>query len=228
MCGAAPAARTEVSLCADVWCPYNCDPGSNRPGFAVEIARAVFTRAGYTVTYQAAGWARCIEDTRAGRFTAIIGAIRADAPDFTFPKQPIGNSSAAYAVRKGDPFRYTGTHAFEGRVIATVRDYSFGGETGAYIDAHAHDGRYVEFVAGDDALQKNLAKLVAGRVDLVLDDENVLRSKIAALALQDKVTVVHGPSSSPLFIAFSPASPDRAELARILDSGIAQLRARRR
>jgi polar amino acid transport system substrate-binding protein len=62
-------------------------------------------------------------------------------------------------------------------------------------------------------------------VDLVLDDENVLRSKIAALALQDKVTVVHGPSSSPLFIAFSPASPDRAELARILDSGIAQLRA---
>ncbi len=220
-----PAARTEVSLCADLWCPYNCAPNSAQPGFAVEIVRDVFAKSGYTVTYQAAGWARCIEDTRAGRFTAIIGAIRADAPDFTFPQQPIGTSRADFAVRKADAFRYNGPHSFDGRVIATTRNYSFGGETGAYLTAHANDTKAVEFVSGDDALPKNLAKLVAGRVDLVVDDGNVLRSKIAALGLQDKVRMIEGPHSSPLFIAFSPAAPDREDLARILDRGIARMRA---
>ena len=191
----------------------------------MEIARQVFGAAGYGVTYEAAGWARCVEDARAGRFDAIIGAIPADAPDFTFPRLPIGNSSAGYAVRKGDPFRYTGTSAFDGRVVGIVGGYSFGGETGDYVAAYAGDARRVQVVAGDDALQKNLAKLLAGRVDLVLDDSNVLRSKVAALGLDGKITVVHGPRSSPLFIAFSPASPDRSELAGILDRGIARLRA---
>ncbi len=83
----------------------------------------------------------------------------------------------------------------------------------------------MEFVAGDDALQKNLAKLLAGRVDVVLDDGNVLRSKIAALGLEGKVKVVQGPRSTPLFIAFSPASPEAADLAKILDRGIEKLRA---
>jgi polar amino acid transport system substrate-binding protein len=223
--GAGPAPPTEISLCADVWCPYNCGPGTAQPGFAVEIAQNVFSKAGYHVTYQAVSWARCVEDARAGRFTGIIGAVLADAPDFTFPTLPIGISGAGYAVRKGDRFHYESPRDFEGRVLATVSSYNFGGEAGAYVAAHADDPKRVEFVAGDDALQKNLAKLLAGRVDLVLDDEKVLRSTVAALGLDGQITVVHGDGASPLFIAFSPAAPHSAELARILDRGIGKLRA---
>jgi polar amino acid transport system substrate-binding protein len=224
LCAAGPGGRKEVSLCADLWCPFNCEPDSQQQGFAVEIVRDVFARAGYTVSYQTAAWPRCVEDSRAGRFTAIIGAIRADAPDFTFPKIPIGSSRAGYAVRKGDLFHYSGPRDFDGRVIATVSDYGFGGETGAYLAAHLGD-KTIELAFGNNAIEKNLAKLLAGRVDLVVDDSNVLRNKIDALGMQDKLTVSEGPFSSPLFIAFSPASPDREQLARILDNGIARLRA---
>ncbi len=225
LCAAGPAARTEISLCADVWCPYNCAPGAAQPGFAVEIARKVFGQAGYHVSYEVAGWPRCVEDTRAGRFTAIIGAIRADAPDFTFPTEPIGVSRPSYVVRKGDTFHYTDTRDFEGRVVGIVSSYGYGGETGAYIAAHGKDSQRIEFVSGDGALQKNFAKLMAGRVDVVLDDENVLQNEIAELGLADKVTLVRGPSVRPLYIAFSPAFADRGELAQLLDSGIAKLRA---
>jgi polar amino acid transport system substrate-binding protein len=231
VCAAGPAARPyaavpkEISLCADVWCPYNCAPGAPQPGFAVEIAQAAFAQSGTHVSYRPAAWARCVEDARAGRFTGIIAAIPADAPDFTFPREPIGISNSGYAVRKGDPFRYTGVSALEGRVLGTVRSYAFSGETGRYINAHAGDERRIEFVAGDDALQKNLSKLLAGRVDVVLDDDKVLRATIAALGLDSQVRVVRAPIGKPLFIAFSPASPDRAALARAFDSGIENLRA---
>lgn len=42
-----------VTLRADQWCPYNCVPGSDRPGYMIEIAREVFGRAGHQIDYQA-------------------------------------------------------------------------------------------------------------------------------------------------------------------------------
>ena len=36
---AGTARADEVVLLADAWCPYNCEPGSDTPGFMIEIAR---------------------------------------------------------------------------------------------------------------------------------------------------------------------------------------------
>jgi polar amino acid transport system substrate-binding protein len=192
---------------------------------AVEIAQAVFGPAGYHVDYQEVNWARCVEDARAGRFSGIIGAIPSDAPDFTFPALAIGISGDAYAVRKGDRFRFTGAPSLQGRVLGVIRSYSFNGPIGAYIAAHENDGSKIEFVSGDGALAKNLDKLVAGRVDVVLDDRNVMLNQIEQLGLNDRVTVVDGDNVAPVFIAFSPRAPEPVKLAHLLDDGIARLRA---
>ncbi len=224
-CLAGPAACAGITLCADVWCPYNCVPGSVHPGFAVEIAREVFAPAGYKVDYQAEGWARCLEDTRAGRFTAIIGAIPSDAPDFIYPAEAIGISIDGYAVRKGDAFHFTGESALDGRVLGLVRGYSFAGQIGAYVAAHGNDASRVQYVSGNGALAKNLGKLLAGRIDVVLDDGNVLRSAIADMGLEGRVTLSVGDNPTPVFIAFSPSVPQARTLAQIMDRGIDRLRA---
>jgi len=42
-----------VSLRADFWCPFNCEPDAARPGFMVEIAPyALGSKYGHTVDYQ--------------------------------------------------------------------------------------------------------------------------------------------------------------------------------
>ena len=41
-----------VVLVADEWCPYNCAPNSDKPGYVVEIAELVFAEAGHTVIYK--------------------------------------------------------------------------------------------------------------------------------------------------------------------------------
>lgn len=36
--------KKKVVLGADEWCPYNCTPGSNQPGYVVELAKAIFEK----------------------------------------------------------------------------------------------------------------------------------------------------------------------------------------
>lgn len=222
---AGPARSTDITLCADIWCPYNCTAGSTHPGFAVEIAQEVFGEAGYHVTYQELNWARCIDDARHGRFSGIIGGSRLDAPEFIFPETPIGESGDAYAVRKGDNFRFTDASSLDGRVLGVIRSYNFSGPIGAYIAAHANDASRIEYVSGNGALAKNLGKLVAGRVDVVVDDENVLAHELAAEGLSDRLKITPGVKVTPVFIAFSPLAPQPQRLAHILDTGMAGLRA---
>ena len=52
-----------ITLRADEWCPYNCQPKSQNPGFIIEIAETVFKKAGHTIDYQVMPWARPRSET---------------------------------------------------------------------------------------------------------------------------------------------------------------------
>jgi polar amino acid transport system substrate-binding protein len=222
---AAPARAETITLRGDEWCPYNCVPGSERPGYAVEVAREVFAQAGHEVDYQTLGWARSVADARAGLYAAVIGAIPADAPDFVFPREPIGGSAPGYAVRTGTAFRYEGPSSFAGMVLGAISGYAYDGELGAYVEAHKDDRARVQLASGDDALAQNLKKLAAGRVDVLVDDANVLRGTIAELGLGDRVVVADEGEPVLIYIAFSPAVPGAEERAATLSEGVARMRA---
>lgn len=218
------AARPVVSLRSDLWCPYNCTPGAARPGYAVEVAQIVFNAAGYDVDYQLLNWTRSVEDARLGYTDGVIGAFGSDAPGFLLPHEPIGRSAIGFAVRRGDPFRYTSVHALDRRVLGITATYEFTGPLGAYVNALHGDAARVQYVSGNGALALNLAKLVAGRVDVVLDDSLVMARAIQDQHLSGQVTIGGATPSVPIYIAFSPASPRSPVLAETLSRGIASLR----
>ena len=73
--GLAGWARAETLVIAgDIWCPINCQPGAERPGIFVELAREIFAESGITVEYQALNWARTLHRVRRGELNAAIGA----------------------------------------------------------------------------------------------------------------------------------------------------------
>ncbi len=55
-----------ITLIADEWCPYNCDPESDYPGYIVEIANAIYKVAGYQVQYQNVPWSRALKAVTEG------------------------------------------------------------------------------------------------------------------------------------------------------------------
>ncbi len=225
VCAHTCTARPVVTLRSDLWCPYNCAPGSDHPGYAIEIARTVFDAAGYDVDYQLMNWTRSIDEARQCHADAVIGAIATDVPGFILPAEPIGRSSVGFATRLNSPLHYTDPRSLDGEVIGMVATYEFSGPLGDYLHGLKGDKSRIQYLSGDGALTKNLLKLMAGRVDVVIDDGQVLHRLIDELQLGNQVAFTRIYRGVPVYIAFSPACPASAHQAEILSAGIAQLRA---
>ncbi|MFO1040021.1 MAG: transporter substrate-binding domain-containing protein [Geminicoccaceae bacterium] len=213
-----------VRLRADAYCPVNCEPSSDRPGYAVEIARTVFGAAGLEVDYALLSWARSIAETRAGRYSGVIGAAATEVPDFVL-SQPIGSGELGMAVRRGEHFDFNDPERFDRRLMAVIDGYAYDeGALDAYILSNTGRPEVITSVSSPTALADNLRKLAASRVDLVPDDANVLRHNIHQLGLDDVLEVITDGHYSPIYIAFSPADPMARTLAQILDRGLDELR----
>lgn len=224
---AAPSARADtIRLRADIYCPTNCAPDSGRPGYAVEIAREVFGRAGHTVDYDLLAWQRAIADTGVGLYEGVIGAAREEVPGFALGTEPIGVWRLGLAVRRGVAVSLAAARPFEGKVVGAIEGYHYGEpRLDAYIAAHAADPARVQLLSGPNALAANLKKLVTGRIDFVPDSVAVLRYHSRELGVADQVDVVPAVEAQDVFLAFSPANPRSREWAALLDRGIAELRA---
>ena len=190
----------------------------------MEVARAAFGASGRSLEYRETTWTRSMAEVAAGHADAVIGLTRREDSTFIFPREPIGISALGLAVTSTSRFRYAGPGSLSGHVLGVVASYSFGGASGDYIRAHQADRDLVQMVSGDDALAKNLRKLQAGHLDIVVDDANVLARALAQLGPHSGLKLAARIEAEPVFIAFSPALPRSLELAGMLDTGIASLR----
>lgn len=219
---AAPAARAAdtLVLAADYWCPYNCDPGGKPEGYMIDIARAVFEKAGYKIEYRLMPYDEAIDAARAGTITAVVGAARKDAPDLLFTDSTQGFSTYAFAVSKGNGWTFKGPESLRDVRFGAIQDYTY--DEG--IDAHIAAGKGVTLVSGD-AATRDLVNLLAGRkLDVIIEDDAVLEYTIAEMGMTNLFDVKLASDGAPIFIAFSPKAPDAAKLLSTLDAGMKQLR----
>ncbi|MBX7144901.1 MAG: transporter substrate-binding domain-containing protein [Oligoflexia bacterium] len=219
-----PAQADQVTIVADEWCPYNCVPGSSNPGLLIEIAQYALGKAGHSVKYSVLPWSRAIEDTRAGKYMAIVGAYRSDAPGFVFPQKPLATAGDDVFVRPGASWRYSGIKSLEYVSLGVIADYTFNNaEVDAYIRANKSNPERVQVSVGDDALEKNIRKLVGGRIDALIDDALVVTH---FLKLHPKFgNLVHAGSlgRDGVYIAFSPAIKQSQSYAALISKGVDEL-----
>ncbi|MFP4475628.1 MAG: substrate-binding periplasmic protein [Desulfatibacillaceae bacterium] len=216
------AMADRIVLVADQWCPYNCEPDEEEPGYMVEITRTIFQPLGHQVVYRNVEWVKAIEQTREGEYTGIIAAYKEDAPDFVFPENELGISAQYFFVRKGDPWRWAGFPSLQGKKVGIIEAYSYGEKMDAHIAEHPE--RFV-VAGGDDPLGDLLERLMNGSVDSILEDPNVFMLKAMRFYLTDKVERAgQFGEAENAYIAFSPKLPESEEYARILSEGLDDLR----
>ena len=73
------AENATIVIGADIWCPVNCEPNSDHPGYMIEIANKIFKEQAVKVEYQVMPWARAIVEAEKGNIQAIVGAFKGDA-----------------------------------------------------------------------------------------------------------------------------------------------------
>lgn len=222
---AGPGFADVISLRADPYCPYNCKPDSERPGYLIEIARAVFEPAGHTIDYRSLNWSRALAEARKGQYDGVVGGLKSDAPDFVYPDVPLGSAQFCFYTKKSSAWSYSGVASLSGITLGVVANYSFGETLDPYIKANAGNVRKIDAVSGDAALDSNVKKLLLGRVGAVLDDAAVVSFYLAGKKLTDETRVAGCDGAKEIYIGFSPANPKSKDRAALLAAGLETLRA---
>ncbi|MBF0110208.1 MAG: transporter substrate-binding domain-containing protein [Magnetococcales bacterium] len=223
---APPVALAEViTLRADSWCPYNCDPESDRPGILIEIAKEILGPAGHSIDYRLMPWSRTLNEVLKGNISGAVGVIPSEAPELIYGANPLAYDKPGFAFNKGMEFSYRGPSSLDPFRIAVIRDYHYDdGEIDAYLQAHQTDSTRIQPNAGDNAGMANLKKLLSHRVDLVLDSHDVLAHLVHRHHLGQKVELYAIDRWTGIHIGFSPVKPESRNLANLLSSGIPSLR----
>jgi polar amino acid transport system substrate-binding protein len=212
-----------VSLRADMWMPISGDPNTNEPGYMVELAEKVFTSAGMTIDYQVMPWTRAINAVSAGEIDCILGTTRTNTPNLIFPTQSWGIDTTAFFVKKTDDWKYQGFASLEGRQVGVVQDYLYGETIDKYIADHPQTFKNL---SGQDALSQNIRKLLAGRIDTILDNPMVINATLKKLQVETQIKAAGNATPEiSMDIACSPANKERStKLVKIIDTQTEALR----
>lgn len=222
-------ARCEtITIAADNWCPYNCDPKSKLPGYMVEITKKAFARHNIDVEYIILPWRDAVEQARMGKYTAIIGADYMDAPDFIFPNISQGLMYNAFYIKKGDLWRFSNLDSLKDTSLGAITDYSYNALLNEYIDTNKNNKSRVQLETGDNALRINIDKLLTGKVRTIIEAENVMKHYLAThemVGLLEEAGRLRPSEQDNIYIAFSPREAKAQKYANILSQETKAMRA---
>jgi polar amino acid transport system substrate-binding protein len=216
-----------LRLRADYWCPYNCTPGTDNPGYMVEIAARAAARLGLKTDYQLMPWDRTMSEVRTGSVDGAIGATPLEAEGLIL-SEPLGYDADCFFVTAGSDWRYQGPDSLKGVLLGAISGYTHDeGPIDAYIATHSGPKDAVTTSSGDEASARNVRLLLLGRVDVLLDSEAVVKTEASRVGRSALVKQVGCLKALPLHIAFSrayeaaPAMVDalRAEVEELRKSG---------
>lgn len=222
---ALPVVAAVVSIRADPWYPFNGDPDSDRPGYMIEIARYALAKGGHQVDYQILPWRRSLDAAERGRIDCVVGVHPVSARSLLYTEESYGRVEEAFFSRRdAPPWQYRNVGDLRDKVVAVIGGYRYGDSIDPYV-AEMANTRSVYVANGEDALERNIRMLLAGRVDLVLEVPYVFNAKAKEMGvLQEVREAARLNESYDLYIACSPVRVTSDGYLRLLDAGIRELR----
>lgn len=225
---AAYANDKEIDIRADEWCPYNCDPSSDKPGYMIEIAKSVLESKGYSIKYQIMNWARSIKFSEEGKIDGIIGATKADSPDSVFPSVELGRYNDSFFTLKDSAWKYQNIESLTkaSSKIGVIKDYGYQPELKKFIEDNP---KYFHFATGEQPLSLLINMLMTKRIEALTENPQVFYYTLESMKIsKDKIAFAGKHEvSSDLYIAFSshPSKIKKSqEIAKLLSEGIEELR----
>lgn len=217
------AARDVLRLCADEWMPFNGAAGDERPGYVIELARAIFEPADVAVEYTVIPWEDALAAVREGRMSGAIGVNTAEGEGMVLPHEAIGAAPTCLMVRADSTWNYSNLMSFRDVKLGVIKDYSYWPSLDEYIAKKSGTG--VVVVEGDTPLDDLVGLLTDRKVEVIVESEPVLLWHLRANNIdRSRFRVVYKHEAEPIYIGFAP-NDDGRRLAALFDEGVKRLRA---
>ena len=217
------SSNNKITLRANEWCPFNCEPYSEKPGFLIEIAKYVFEKEGKQIDYQTMNWDRTIKGVREGKFAGAVGAAKKDRRGLVYPKTKQGLSQACFFVKKDSEWKFTGMNSLNSIQVGVIDGYAYWEEINHYIADNLKSGK-IQVAYGDAPLKRNTQKLLKDRVGAVLAFRNVMKLLLKDSGQGELIKEAGCGPEQDIYIAFSPELTEAKEYAKLLSDGMAELR----
>jgi polar amino acid transport system substrate-binding protein len=210
-----------IILTADKWCPFNCDAGTDKPGYMIEVAKVIFERKGHNIDYQVNPWIKSIDNVRHAKATALVATTKLDAPDLIYPEKSMGSNKDCFYVRTKDAWEYNTLSDLKGRKIGIAEAYAYSPVLSNYFNENP---KQTSIATGNDPLRLNIKRLDENAIDTIVENPFVFNYFTVQEKTRDKYEEAGCTDDNDLFIAFSPKNPRSKEFAKMLSEGIEELR----
>jgi polar amino acid transport system substrate-binding protein len=225
--GGFASARAETLLvAADVWCPYNCQPNSELPGYMVEILNAAFPQK--TVEYRVLPWKRALLESQQQKIVAVLGIppSEAVAQQLKVGKELLGMEQSCVYVAAGNPWRYQGRaddlNSFQ--QVYAVLGYEYAEGMREWMSRGENKDKLF-LQSGESPAQRNLQKLLSKRQDFaVMESRAVVEYLLRDEQFAGKVVNAGCFTPTPLTVGFAPDYPQVDELLAQLDQTVRAMR----
>lgn len=220
------AEATTVRIAADAWYPFNGDPNSDHQGYMVDVAKRVLEAKGFKIEYRIMPWARAIAEMKAGRINGVIGATKDEVEGAVFPEESLGMSANVFFVTAESNWEFKDQTSLSRITLGGITDYSYGSVIQDYIRKNQNNLKLIQLTNGDSALEQNIRKLAAKRIEVLVESPEVFWNKLKELGLPNKNFKQAGIAGEkdPIYIAFSPKKENSKVIAETLSNGTAEFR----
>lgn len=218
LCMASSVAQAECSLSVgwEPWEPYQYKEGETLTGLDVELVSAIFTRAGCTLTFVEAPWARLLNLVEHGKVALAMGASHNQEREaYAYFSKPYRSESMRLFVRKGEAANFTFNTLNELAKtpfkLGVIRGYYYG-ETFKELMNNAD---FKKQVLEADGEEENYTKLIKGRIDGFVSDPFVTTSGLRKAGISDQIemhqAVIH---DNDIYVIFSKKATSQEQVAQ--------------
>ncbi|WDE07064.1 transporter substrate-binding domain-containing protein [Thalassomonas viridans] len=207
-----------ITVVADDWPPY-VDTSHPRGGLCIEVVKAAFKAQGYAIEVIYMPWPRAFHGVKYGQYDILPNAwFTQERGKFFNYSLPYMTSQLKFIARKGEHFEFENISSLDNKTVGTISGSSYGVE----FD-QATNFRKSEVTN----MLQNIKMLIAKRIDLVLEEDLTLITKLRQDApdLLEKIEVIE-PSfrKLPLHIAISRNHIRSREITTAFNLGLAKIK----
>lgn len=220
------AISDQLTFTTGDWPPYifesNGTVDANMPGFSIEIVNAVFAKLGHSITFKTAPFLRQISETGQGKYLALAGTYREEAPKLLFPQEPIGMTQNCFYTSVNNPWYFKDLKQLSSIKIAVVSGYTYG-KIDSYIATRKEN--FVKISGSEQHMMSRLVKLLEyGRVTAFIQDAAVAEYFFRQEGIEDQYKSAGCLEPIPSMIGFAPNDPRSQGFANAFDREITKLR----
>lgn len=220
--------RKTLVIAGDYWCPYNCLPDSESPGYLVELIEKALYIYSIDVEYRIMSWNDAIKLAEKGEVDAIVGIGDIKGKNLLTTSLPLEYSMTDAFTRNDTEWIYDGIDSLRGKKIGVVMGGIIDEVTKHYIGINypINPGAF-SVQEEKNAVIESIADLIDSDSDVYIEDYRVVQHYIKENGLDPYIrNAGHvGKIKAPVYIAFSKALPDSTKYIQYFTEGIASLKA---